>query len=285
MPQQHDPTTFRVPPRILPSIMTARIVLPMAVLAALTLPTARAQSPQNLVQQAVDTELAASRTDHSLWHYRMKETQENNSIYDVVDTARGEVKQKVEQSGRPLSPDQQRAEAAKVHSFVNDKRAQEKQKRDGEHDDKSAEKMLNLLPRAFTWSLAASNGKDLTLHFVPDPNFKAPDIESRVLAAMEGDLVVDRQQHRIRIIRGKLSHDVNIGMGLLGKLREGGTFNVERSQIAPGLWQITETHVHIDGRALLFKTIGQQTDEVKYRFEPVAPSITLDEAANLIAIH
>jgi len=263
--------------------MTARIILPLAVLSALTLSAAHAQSPQTLVQQAVDTELAASRNDHSLWHYRMRETQEHNSIYDVVDTADGEIKQKVEQAGRPLTPDEQREEAAKVRSFVTDKRAQARQKRDGEHDDKSAEKMLNLLPRAFTWTLASTSGKDLTLHFVPDPEFKAPDIESRVLAAMEGDLIVDRQQHRIRCIRGKLAHDVNIGFGVLGKLREGGTFNVERSQIAPGLWQITETHVHIDGRALLFKTIGQQTDEVKYKFEPIPPSTTLDEAANIVA--
>jgi len=264
-------------------MMTARTLLPMAVVSILTLPAAHAQSPQTLVQQAVDTELAASRNDHSLWHYRMKETQENNSIYDVVDTPHGEVKQKIEQQGRPLTPEEQQAETARVHSFVNDKRAQAKQKRDGEHDDQSAEKMLNLLPRAFTWTLTSTSGNDITLHFVPDPDFRAPDIESRVLAAMEGDLVIDRQQHRVRIIRGKLSHDVQIGFGFLGKLHQGGTFNVERSQLAPGLWQITETHVHIEGRALLFKNIGQQTDEIKYRFEPVAPSITLNEAASMVA--
>jgi hypothetical protein len=263
--------------------MTARTLIPMAVLSALTLSTAHAQSPQTLVQQAVSTELAAARNDHSLWHYRMRETQDHNSIYDVVDTADGEVKAKVEQSGRPLTPDERREEAAKVRSFVADKSAQDKQRRDGEHDDKSAEKMLKLLPKAFLWTLASSNGDDLTLHFVPNPSFKAPDIESRVFAAMEGDLIVDRQQHRIVCIRGKLVHDVDIGFGILGKLRQGGTFNVKRSQIAPGLWQITETHVHIDGRALLFKTIGEQTDEVKYRFEPIPPSTTLNEAANMVA--
>jgi hypothetical protein len=262
--------------------MTARITISLAVLSILSLPAAHAQSPQTLVQQAVDTELAAAKNDHSLWHYRMSEKQENNSIYDVVDTASGEVKQKIAQSGHPLTPQERASEEAKVQSFVADARAQAKQRRDGEHDDKSAEKMLNLLPRAFTWTLTSTSGSDITLHFVPEPNFKAPDIESRVLASMVGDLIVDRQQHRIRVIRGKLSHDVNIGFGVLGKLREGGTFNVQRSQIAPGLWQITETHVHIDGRALLFKTIGQQTDEVKYKFEPLPSNITLNEAANMV---
>ena len=47
--------------------------------------------------------------------------------------------------------------------------------------------------------------------------------------------------------------DVTIGWGLLGRLREGGTFRVERSAGAPGLWQITETHVHIEGKVLFFK--------------------------------
>ena len=143
--------------------------------------------------------------------------------------------------------------------------------------------MLNLLPRAFLWTLGAETGESVTLHFAPDPAFKAPDIESRVLAAMQGELVVDRAQHRIRTIRGTLTHDVNIGFGILGKLREGGTFNVERRQIAPTSWQITETHVHIDGRALLFKMIGQQTDEIKTGFQPVPPATTLAEAAALLA--
>jgi hypothetical protein len=237
-----------------------------------------------IVQQAVNTELAADRTDHSLWHYRMREKQEDDSVYDVVDTAQGEVKQKIAMGGHPLSADQERVEAAKVKSFLSDPRAQAQQRKNGEHDDKSAEKLLNLLPRAFVWKVVGESGGEITLHFAPDPNFKAPDIESRVLGAMEGELVVDLAQHRIRTIRGMLAHDVEIGYGFLGKLRQGGTFDVERRQVAPGSWQITETHVHIDGRALLFKTIGQQTDEVKYDFQPVPMATTLPEAATMVAL-
>ena len=55
----------------------------LAVLTALPTARAIAQTTEDLVQKAVNTELDASRSDHSLWHYRMKETQENNSIYDV----------------------------------------------------------------------------------------------------------------------------------------------------------------------------------------------------------
>jgi len=83
-------------------------------------------------------------------------------------------------------------------------------------------------------------------------------------------------------MKGRLSEDVNIGFGILGRLRQGGTFNVERRQVAPGIWQITETHVHIEGRALFFKTIGQQQDEVKSNFTPVPPGTTLQQAVAML---
>jgi uncharacterized membrane-anchored protein YhcB (DUF1043 family) len=239
---------------------------------------------QALVQRAVSSELAADQADHSLWRYHALEKEENNSLYDVVDTTYGELKEKIEEAGKPLSPGDLSAQQAKVRSFLTDKKAQAKQKHDGDHDDASATKLLNLLPRAFIWTVGSENGELITLHFAPDSRFHPPDIESRVLGAMRGDLVIDKEQYRIRTIRGTLAHDVDIGYGILGRLRQGGTFDVERRKTGPGVWQITETHVHIDGKALLFKTIGQQTDEVKTGFVEVPQSTTLAQGAAMLGI-
>jgi hypothetical protein len=74
---------------------------------------------------------------------------------------------------------------------------------------------------------------------------------------------------------------VTIGWGLLGRLRAGGTFRVERREITPRLWQITETHVHIEGKALFFKSIGQQQDEVQTNFMQMPKGITLEQAAEM----
>jgi hypothetical protein len=62
----------------------------------------------------------------------------------------------------------------------------------------------------------------------------------------------------------------------------GGTFNVERRELAPGIWQITESHVHIGGHALLFKSIGEQDDEVKSGFKRTPPEMTLQSAAEFL---
>jgi hypothetical protein len=156
-----------------------------------------------------------------------------------------------------------------------------KQKKDGQQDGKNAEELLRMLPDAFTWKVGSDDGENITLNFEPNPKFSPPDFQGRVLGQMAGKLVVNKEQNRIVTISGKLTQDVTIGWGLLGRLREGGTFRVERRQVAPGLWQITETHVHIVGKALFFKNIGQQQDEVQTEFTQVPRDTTLEQAAEM----
>jgi hypothetical protein len=138
-----------------------------------------------------------------------------------------------------------------------------------------------MLPDAFIWKIEGEDATSVTLHFEPDPKFDPSSLQSRVLAAMNGSVVVDKGQHRIKTISGKLTQDVTFGFGLFGRLKQGGTFRVERRELEPGLWQITETHVHIDGKALLFKDIGEQQDEVQTHYTRVPNGTTLEQAAQL----
>jgi hypothetical protein len=68
---------------------------------------------------------------------------------------------------------------------------------------------------------------------------------------------------------------------VLGRLHRGGSFFVERREIAPSHWQITQSRVHIDGRALFFKTIGEQEDEVKTDFRPSTAQTVAEAAAEV----
>lgn len=240
-----------------------------------------AQDAKQIVQRAVDEELAASNADHSLWRYR-DDRKDAGNVYIVVQAVHGSVKELIERDGQPLSPEETAAEEQRVQSFIHSPSQQRKQQKDSAQDDKNAEDLLRLLPRAFTWKVVSDTGELTTLHFDPDPNFDAPDIKSRVLGAMAGEMVIDKKGHRIRTIKGTLTDDVSIGWGILGKLHKGGTFNVERREIAPGIWQIVQTHVHINGRALFFKSIGQQQDEIQSDFTRVPDGTTLEEAAKLL---
>ena len=241
---------------------------------------ASAQSPRDIVKQAVEAELAADRNDHSRWRYRDDE-REKGTLSIVVQTDAGSVKRLIALSGKPLSASAAQAEEMRIQGVIRDPAKLAKQRRDSESDDKSATELLNMLPDAFIWSLTSDGGPSTTLHFEPNPSFAPPSMQARVLSMMRGELVVDKAQHRVRTIRGTLTQDVTFGFGILGRMKQGGTFQVERREVAPRLWQITETHVHIDGKALLFKSIGQQQDEVQTDFRQVPGSTSLEQAAEL----
>jgi len=161
---------------------------------------------------------------------------------------------------------------------MNNPGAQTKQRKSGQHDDEQAAELLQMLPNAFIWTVAGEKGNEILLHFRPDPQFHPPDLEARVFAAMEGDMSVDREQHRIASLKGRLIHDVKIAYGLFGNLEAGGTFDVERRELRRHVWLITETHVHIRGHALIFKNISEQEDDVKMHFEQIADTTSLQQA-------
>ncbi len=248
--------------------------------------TARAQQDakaQAMVRLAMQTELAEDTNDHTHWQYRyVNRNAEGESVYRVVETGHGSVKKKIEAGGRPLSSDELKREDERVAAFINDPAQIAKQKKDGLQDDRRAESMLRMLPDAFLWKVKQDSGDTVTLEFVPDPAFQPPTMESRVFAAMAGEIVVNKAQHRIQTIKGTLISDVKFAWGLLGKMDAGGTFDVERRELAPKIWQITESHVRITGHALLFKNIGEQDDEVKSGFRQTPPETTLEQAAVIL---
>src|ERR1700716_2095778 len=238
-------------------------------------------STKEIVKAAMQAELAADKNYHTRWRYRDWKRDGTDTVSIVVETEWGSVRRVIMRNGRPLTEAEARAEDERVQRFIHDPEKLAKQRRDGAQDGKNAEELLHMLPEAFTWKLVSEDAQRYTLHFDPNPGFSPPNMQGRVLGAMAGTLVVNKAQKRIETISGRLTQDITIGWGLFGRLHEGGTFRVERREVAPGLWQIVETHVHIEGKALFFKTIGEQQDEVESEFTQVPPGITLEQAAEM----
>jgi hypothetical protein len=240
----------------------------------------RAQDVKAFVQQSVTTELVADDADHSHWLYLDVDRKPNRTTKQwVAETSKGDVHRLFEENGRELS---QQDQSARMEDFARDVAAQAKQQRSGQQDDERARQMLTMLPQAFVWTRVKDEDGRTILHFKPNPNFKAPNREARVFAAMEGDMTVDDAQHRIASLKGRMIRDVKFGGGILGELRAGGSFDVERSELKPGIWQITETHTHIEGRALLFKSISDQEDEQKTKFQQLNQDLSFAGAEQLL---
>jgi hypothetical protein len=235
-----------------------------------------AQTDQQLVEQAVHTELAADAADHTHWLYYEDDRTPGTDVKQwVAQSNIGDLKRVIAQNGRALSTEEQQS---RIDNFIASPEAQQKQRKAGQQDDRQAAQMLRLLPQAFLWTKTGEHDGNTTLHFTPDPKFNPPTWESRVFAAMEGDMTVNDAQHRIVSIKGRMIHEVKFWGGLLGEIKAGGTFDAERREIGGGEWQITNTHVHILGHALLFKNISDQEDDDKTHFKQLPGNISGESA-------
>lgn len=241
---------------------------------------ARGQNVDALIRGVVDSERAANLNDHSNWIYR-EEVKKlgGNTLQWVAATQHGNVRRVFEKDHQRLTEAQQRDA---VHRFLHDPKAQKQAVEEDQHDAQQIDDFLKLLPVAFIWTQKSADATNTTLHFEPDPRFHPPTREARVFAAMVGDVVADNQQLRIRSMSGRLVHDVTFGGGLLGRLKEGSSFSLEQAQAAPSLWQLIAIHVHLDGNALLFKSVSLEEDDERTNFEIEPPGITLEQAGDAV---
>jgi hypothetical protein len=245
---------------------------------------AQQKDAKAIIASACANEYASDRRDHTAFIYRDHDvTPEHNTLLAIVETPEGNLKRKLEDHGHPLSAQESAAEDARLKALVNDPVQQRKLKRDAAHDDEQADQLLNLLPKAFLWTIVSDTGGLVTLDFKPDPAFDPPNMEARVFSDMQGEVVVVSSENRIKSMRGQMVEDVKIMGGIIGRLHKGGTFQVEHREVAPHHWQLTELHVHISGRILFnFKTIGSQEDEVKTDFK-VSPAQNFQQAYDIIS--
>ena len=238
-----------------------------------------------IVAAAVQTELNADRTDHTAYIYRDHDiTPDHDTLFFTVETPQGNLRRQLEDHGQPLTLQQREADEARIHALVTDPALQARQRKDNAHDDEQAEQMLKLLPEAYIWTVAGEKGDLITLDFKPDPAYQSRSMEARVLSSMAGQIVVAQGDDRIRTIRGALVDDVKFGYGVFGRLKKGGSFQVERREVAPHHWQVVESHTKIEGHALFFKTIGSIEDEVRTDFKP-SPAQTLQQALEILNEH
>lgn len=236
-----------------------------------------AQDARAFVQNAVNTEVAADESDHSCWIFHEVDRKSEGRVTQwVAETPANAVNRVVMKNGHAIPAAEQHKA---VTAFVQDQSAQARQREDNQKDSDKAASLLRLLPTAFQWKIARHDATSTTLEYSPDSSFHPPTREARVFAAMTGTLTVDNRQHRIREFKGHLLHDVDFGGGILGKLEKGGAFRIERSQLAPGIWDITQSHIHIQGHALIFKSISEQEDDVKTSWTREPDSVTVQEAA------
>jgi len=271
--------------------LTVALFLFSVELAAFTLSSdSKPSSPPNmsadeLVRQVVANETQLVDSDHSHWMYRQHHVEDGkDTLKECVDTDQGALCRLIAEGGHPLSQSEQAKEKERLAELVKNPERQRKLQEARKKDGDQALKMLKMLPNAFHYEYAGTEGDLVKLKFVPNPQFTPPDRESRVFHAMVGFMWVNRDAKRLVELSGKLTRDVDFGFGLLGHLYRGGTFQVKRADVGDGHWETTLLDVKIRGKALFFKTINADQRETTDNFAKAPGKLTMAEGMKMLEV-
>ncbi len=257
--------------------------------AALAQPSALPDSAQ-LVREVVYNELHDHST-HGYWRYWVeRHAGQKTQVQEQIETAEGPVNRLELTDGHPLTTEVSDDEDRRLERLMSSPGEQAQHRREYAEDERRIGRILALLPEAFLYEPAQlqnmPDGPCYHLRFHPNPGYPTRSIESRIFHAMAGDLWVSVQSKHLVRLDGKLQENVDFGFGILGRLYKDGWFRLERTHATNAAgqtdWKTQRLEVHMQGRAILFKTIGRETSEVRGGFTAVPAGLSLEQAAQLV---
>lgn len=257
-------------------------------LAAMPAFSADQNSADQLVRTVVDNEIRAEKQDNTRWMYLSDETDRGKrQLKEVVETKQGSLSLLLQQDDSPLTEQSLKQQEERLRQMAQDPKQMQKAKQASASDEEKAQRLMKMLPDAFLYQEDGQEANGFTrLSFQPNPKFNPPTREAKVFHSMAGTVVVDPKSQRLASISGHLIRDVNFGWAFFGgTLKKGGTFDVKRTEVAPGTWRDALTDVHISGHALFFHTISEQQHEVSSHFQRVDDNISPVQAADLLIRH
>ena len=220
---------------------------------------------------------------------------ETESETDQLSFYKGyRIERKIEKNGKPLSKaDQQDADkdAAKQVDEIEKKIAKEdaravKQSSNGTPSDDNrrisiaevlrASKLLNPRRERF-------RGRDvIVFDFEPNPAFDMTNAKSmlKFFGKTAGVMWIDEKDKQVARIEAVLFESLNIGGGVLAKLKKGATFTLEKERVGDEIWLPSQADINLSVRVLLVKGIdvNQVIKSYDYhKFETEVKDAKVDE--------
>jgi len=243
---------------------------------------ASALPAKELIKAVVANELR-DREQQRKWMYLIDKREAGRSFTaEQVETRNGPLYRVLARDGMPLTPAQRQEDDTRVRRLLTDPSQQAKLKQQYEEDEQKLERLMRVMPDAFLYEYEGVEGKLVKLKFRPDPGYKPPNYEARVVHSLGGTVLVDAQQQRLVKLSGQLINRVEFGYGLFGHIDDRGRFEIARAQVGPSQWKTSLLNIQLSGRIILFKTINKQQYEVRSNFREVPGNLSLADADKLL---
>ena len=243
---------------------------------------AGAQSPAQLVTTMAANE-AAARNQDSLYSYTADEVSARTGGHrwteKVVEANDGSVHRLLAIDGKPLNPEQAKAEADRIQQIVRHPDEFRRQELAHKDDEVRAQRLLQLLPKAFLITPDGEADGCTRLAFRANPAFQPSSYEERIAVGMEGTVSVREPMDRLCTLEATISHPVEFGFGFLGRIEQGGHFSLERRPVDPVHWKSERISVHMQGRILLLKTLTREQEVSRSDVRLLPQGVSVEQAA------
>jgi hypothetical protein len=239
-----------------------------------------------LVEHALDAELRTAQDPNHPMRYTLRKISPRlTSTKEILETKDGDVARLVSIFDKPLNPADEQKEQARLDALISDPSLQRHRKLGEDEDAARALKLLRALPQAFLYQFAGSgSGPTATVvkfTFRPNPNFSPPNFETEILTQMTGELWIDAAAERVTRLEGHLQQDVDIGWGILGRLKKGGWIVIEQADVGANQWRPVRFQTVMSGRVLFlnksFDTVEEQT-----HFAPLPVGLGYRQAVQIL---
>ena len=239
-----------------------------------------------MVDRALAAELRSVQDKSHPMRFRLRKSSPRlTSTKEIVETKDGAVARLVSLFDKPLSPEQEQAEQARLDALYNDPSRQRHRQLGEQGDMGIVLKLLRMLPDAYLYQYSGPastpSGPVEKFTFRPDPNFTPPDFETKALTALTGEIQVDAAQGRVTRLEGHLQQDTDYGWGILGKLDKGGWIVIEQADVGGHQWRIARFKIQLNLR-VLFKEKDFDTTEEMTQYAPVPVGLDYRQAIQML---
>ena len=181
-------------------------------------------------------------------------------------------------NGKSLPPDERNREQRKFDEAVSQRRSESQRARTAriaefEKDRRRDHLLMEQLTAAFTFVL--SGEKTLFGHSVyalraaPRVGYAPPNMESRVLTGMRGDLWIDKASFQWVKVSARVISPVSIG-GFLAIVQPGTYFELEKMPIERDIWLPKRFRVQSQSKILLFFRHATEEDDTYFDYRKTA---------------
>lgn len=246
--------------------------------------------PRSLVVDAAANELIALHHKDSYLRYRMATVNEKGAqIRDVIESKDGTVARLILKDGKPLTPEQDKAERQRLSDMIASPGAYAKHVKSGESDKKMASTLLPMMADAMVYTYAPGqpqtgrNGGalEIVLDYKPNPKFAPPSTEAQALTGLEGRVWIDAQSHYVVRMEGTIARGVNFGWGMLAHIYPGGKLEMNQTHVGGNRWIFTDFSMQLSVRALMVKTLNIRSSAKSSDYQVLSP-MSYQEAVRLL---